>query len=147
MYTIYVHEDAPPRDNVTYSLDLDGDDIDAWVCGPDDPDRAVFDEAGEGLGVVFDTVEAAVVDLVCRDVEVITASAAWTRKEGKNKNGGLNEKGRKSYSGNLKRPTPRGPRHKSFCARMKGMKKKLTGSKARNDKNSRINKSLRKWDC
>ena len=25
------------------------------------------------------------------------AEAAWTRKEGKNKSGGLNEKGRKSY--------------------------------------------------
>jgi hypothetical protein len=27
------------------------------------------------------------------------------------------------------------------------MKKKLTGSKKRNDPNSRINKSLRKWNC
>ena len=30
---------------------------------------------------------------------------------------------------------------------MKGMKKKLTGSKKRRDPNSRINKSLRKWNC
>jgi hypothetical protein len=38
-------------------------------------------------------------------------------------------------------------RRKSFCARMSGMKKKLTSSKTANDPNSRINKSLRKWNC
>ena len=31
------------------------------------------------------------------DQFVTEASAAWQRKEGKNKEGGLNEKGRKSY--------------------------------------------------
>ena len=81
------------------------------------------------------------------------ASAAWQRKEGKNKEGGLNEKGRKSYEranpgSDLKAPQPEGgPRKKSFCARMKGMKKKLTSSKTANDPDSRINKSLRKWKC
>jgi hypothetical protein len=38
-------------------------------------------------------------------------------------------------------------RRKSFCARMKGMKKKLTSKKTARDPNSRINKSLRKWNC
>ena len=81
------------------------------------------------------------------------ASAAWQRKAGKNKEGGLNEKGRKSYErenpgSDLKAPQPEGgPRKKSFCARMKGMKKKLTSSKTANDPDSRINKSLRKWKC
>ncbi|AIX32043.1 hypothetical protein Syn7803US43_126 [Synechococcus phage ACG-2014f] len=79
--------------------------------------------------------------------------AAWTRKEGKNKAGGLNEKGRKSYErenpgSDLKAPQPEGgSRKKSFCARMSGMKKKLTSSKTANDPDSRINKSLRKWNC
>jgi hypothetical protein len=79
--------------------------------------------------------------------------AAWTRKEGKNKAGGLNEKGRKSYErenpgSDLKAPQPEGgSRKKSFCARMGGMKKKLTSSKTANDPDSRINKSLRKWNC
>jgi hypothetical protein len=81
------------------------------------------------------------------------STPAWTRSEGKNKTGGLNEKGRKSYErenpgSNLKAPQPEGgPRKKSFCARMKGMKKKNTSSKTANDPNSRINKSLRKWNC
>ena len=38
-------------------------------------------------------------------------------------------------------------RRKSFCARMQGMKKHLTSTKTANDPNSRINKSLRAWDC
>ena len=79
-------------------------------------------------------------------------SPAWQRSEGKNKNGGLNAKGRASYNretgGNLKAPQPEGgPRKKSFCARMKGMKAKLTSAKTARDPNSRINKSLRKWKC
>lgn len=85
---------------------------------------------------------------------------AWQRKEGQNKEGGLNAKGRASYNrrtgGNLKPPVSAkqakkskksAARRKSFCARMKGMKKKLTSAKTRNDPNSRINKALRKWDC
>ena len=79
-------------------------------------------------------------------------SPAWQRKEGKAPSGGLNAKGRASYNkatgGNLKPPQPEGgSRKKSFCARMSGMKKKLTSSKTANDPNSRINKSLRKWKC
>ena len=38
-------------------------------------------------------------------------------------------------------------RRKSFCARMKGMKSKLTSAKTARDPDSRINKSLRKWNC
>ena len=79
-------------------------------------------------------------------------SPAWTRKEGKSESGGLNAKGRASYNkatgGNLKAPQPEGgSRKKSFCARMKGMKKKLTSAKTANDPDSRINKALRKWKC
>ena len=86
--------------------------------------------------------------------ENIEEVAAWQRKAGKNKEGGLNEKGRKSYErenpgSDLKAPSKKvgNPRRKSFCARMSGMKKKLTSSKTANDPNSRINKSLRAWNC
>ena len=41
----------------------------------------------------------------------------------------------------------RAARRKSFCARMKGMKKRNTSSKTANDPNSRINQSLRRWRC
>jgi len=76
---------------------------------------------------------------------------AWQRAAGKNPEGGLNEAGRRSAKAqgmNLKRPQPEGgPRKDSFCARMTGMKRKLTGSAKAADPNSRINKALRKWDC
>jgi hypothetical protein len=86
-------------------------------------------------------------------------SPAWTRKAGKNPEGGLNEAGRRSAKAqgmNLKPPVSKeqaaksdkaASRRSSFCARMTGMKRKLTGSAAAADPNSRINKSLRKWDC
>jgi hypothetical protein len=64
----------------------------------------------------------------------------------------LSEEGRRAYNratgGNLKAPQPEGgKRRDSFCARMKGMKRKLTSEKTANDPDSRINKSLRKWKC
>jgi hypothetical protein len=82
-------------------------------------------------------------------------SAAWSRKEGKDPEGGLNARGRASYNrehgANLKPPVKKGEpeqgRRASFCARMQGMKRKLTGKATANDPNSRINKSLRAWDC
>ena len=81
-----------------------------------------------------------------------STTPAWQRSEGKNPEGGLNAVGRASYNretgGNLKAPQPEGgPRKKSFCARMEGMKKKNTSSATANDPDSRINKSLRKWKC
>mgnify|MGYP007077446484 CR=1 FL=1 len=86
----------------------------------------------------------------------------WQRKAGKSKSGGLNAKGRASYNratgGNLKAPVTTKPsklkkgskaanRRKSFCARMLGMKKRLTSAKTARDPKSRINKALRKWNC
>ena len=88
------------------------------------------------------------------EVEVQSEGAAWTKKSGKSESGGLNEKGRKSYErenpgSDLKAPSKKvgNPRRASFCARMKGMKKKLTSKKTANDPDSRINKSLRAWNC
>jgi hypothetical protein len=90
-------------------------------------------------------------------------SAAWQRKEGKRESGGLNQKGVDSYRAanpgsklktavttkpsKLKKGSKSANRRKSFCARMSGMKKKLTSAKTANDPDSRINKSLRKWNC
>ena len=83
-------------------------------------------------------------------VKFMPKTAAWQRKEGKSESGGLNAKGRASYTkGTLKAPSKKvgNPRRASFCARMGGMKKKLTSAKTARDPNSRINKSLRAWNC
>ena len=90
-------------------------------------------------------------------------TAAWQRKEGKSESGGLNQKGVESYRrenpgsklktavttkpSKLKPGSKAANRRKSFCARMSGMKKRLTSSETANDPDSRINKSLRKWNC
>ena len=81
-------------------------------------------------------------------------TGAWQRKEGQAKAGGLNAKGRAAYNREnpdkpgLKAPQPEGgSRRDSFCARMTGRKKKLTSKKTASDPNSRINKSLKAWDC
>ena len=89
---------------------------------------------------------------LCGGGKMAKGGLAWTRKEGKNPKGGLNAKGRASYNkahgAHLKAPQPEGgSRRNSFCARMKGMKRKLTSSKTAHDPNSRINKSLRAWNC
>ena len=76
---------------------------------------------------------------------------AWQRKEGKNKEGGLNAKGRASYNAanpgkpGLKAPQPEGgPRKKSFCARMGGVPGPM---KKPNGKPTRKALALRKWKC
>lgn len=86
-------------------------------------------------------------------------SPAWQRKEGKNPEGGLNDKGRASLRAqgkDIKPPVKAGEaaaspekakRRVAFCKRMTGMKQKLTSAKTANDPDSRINKSLRAWDC
>ena len=90
-------------------------------------------------------------------------TAAWQRKEGKDPKGGLNRKGIASYRrqnpgsklsmavttkpSKLKAGSKAAKRRKSFCARMSGMKRRLTSAKTARDPNSRINKALRKWNC
>ena len=87
-------------------------------------------------------------------------TAAWTRKEGKNPEGGLNEKGVKSYRkenpgsklqtavttppSELKKGSKDAKRRKSFCARMSGMEGPM---KKPNGEPTRKALALRKWNC
>ena len=89
------------------------------------------------------------------------ASAAWTRKEGKSKSGGLNAKGVASYRkanpgsklktavttkpSKLKSGSKAAKRRTSFCARMTGMRKRQKPSN--NTGKDRLSKSLKKWNC
>ena len=86
---------------------------------------------------------------------------AWQRKEGKSEAGGLNRKGIASYRAanpgsklktavttkpsKLKKGSKAANRRKSFCARMKGMRKRQKSSN--NTGQDRLSKSLRKWNC
>jgi hypothetical protein len=97
---------------------------------------------------------------ISNEEETVTEVAAWQRKEGKNKEGGLNEKGRKSYErenpgSDLKAPVTTPPsklnpnskaakRRKSFCARMGGNPGPMKDEKGRPTRKAL---SLRKWNC
>ena len=88
-------------------------------------------------------------------------TAAWSRKEGKSKTGGLNAKGIASYrkenpKSKLKaavttKPSKLDPnstaakRRKSFCARSAGQMAKFP--KAAKDPNSRLRLARKKWNC
>ena len=92
--------------------------------------------------------------------EDLIETAAWTRKEGKNPEGGLNQAGVKSYNrehpksnlqmavttppSKLKPGSKAAKRRKSFCARMGGMRGPM---KDENGKPTRKALSLRKWNC
>jgi hypothetical protein len=87
-------------------------------------------------------------------------TAAWRRKEGKSKKGGLNAKGVASYRrenpgsklqtavttkpSKLKPGSKAAKRRKSFCARMGGVKGPM---KKPNGKPTRKALALRKWNC
>lgn len=102
-------------------------------------------------------------DSIQRVGDLITEVAAWQKKAGKNPSGGLNKKGVESYRrenpgsklktavttkpSKLKKGSKAAKRRKSFCARMGGMKKRLTSKKTASNPDSRINKALRKWNC
>jgi hypothetical protein len=130
-------------------------------------------EAEELFDLIEDVIEDIAKDnnvdseVIWEDLESLTdeelLEAAWRRKEGKNPEGGLNAKGIASYRrenpgsklqmavttkpSKLKPGSKAANRRKSFCARMGGMKKRLTSAKTANDPDSRINKALRKWNC
>jgi len=95
-----------------------------------------------------------------RGEQSVEETAAWKRKEGKNKKGGLNQKGvdsyRKEHPGSklqtavttkpskLKPGSKDAKRRKSFCARMSGMEGPM---KKPNGEPTRKALALRKWHC
>ena len=99
-----------------------------------------------------DYIDTAADYMSSKNEEYVSEGAAWTKKSGKSSSGGLNEKGRKSYErenpgSDLKAPSKKvgNPRRKSFCARMKGMRKRQKDSN--NTGEDRLSKSLRAWNC
>ena len=111
-------------------------------------------EQGLDSETVWETLES--ID----DAELL--EYAIDKKGHKSSEGGLTQKGVDAYNrktgGNLQTAVTTPPsklkpgskaynRRKSFCARMGGMKKRLTSAKTANDPDSRINKALRKWNC
>ena len=90
---------------------------------------------------------------------ILSFKEDWQKINRKDKTDGLSQKAVDAYrrenpgsklktAVTEKKPTgKRAARRKSFCSRMKGMKKRLTSAKTANDPDSRINKALRRWNC
>jgi hypothetical protein len=113
--------------------------------------------------IVKRVVREALGDCPCNgDCQCDKPKKIGENKEFQNPSGGLSQKGRDHYNrttgSHLKAPVTKKPselkkgsksynRRKSFCARMGGMKKRLTSAKTAHDPDSRINKALRKWNC
>ena len=112
---------------------------------------------------IIERLRQVMTDLTDKELSIDEASPAWQRKEGKSEAGGLNKKGIASYRranpgsklsmavttepSKLKKGSKSANRRKSFCARMSGMKSRLTSAETARDPDSRINKALRKWNC
>ena len=139
------------------------------------PNESVDQGVAEDLDAQFDVIEEMVeslaqehgvdADVIWEDFESVDDSelletAAWRRKEGKSKKGGLNAKGVASYRrenpgsklqmavttkpSKLKPGSKAAKRRKSFCARMSGVKGPM---KKPNGKPTRKALALRKWNC
>jgi hypothetical protein len=135
-----------PKESVTEDLDAQFD---------------VIEEMVESLALEHD-VDADVIweDFESVDDSELLETAAWRRKEGKSKKGGLNAKGVASYRrenpgsklqtavttkpSKLKPGSKAAKRRKSFCARMGGVKGPM---KKPNGKPTRKALALRKWNC
>jgi len=98
-------------------------------------------------------------ELITESIDVKEV-AAWQKKSGKNKTGGLNQKGVDSYRrehpgsklqtavttkpSKLKAGSKDAKRRKSFCARMSGMEGPM---KDEHGEPTRKALSLKKWNC
>jgi len=95
--------------------------------------------------------------------EEVEVDEDWQKVNRKDKTDGLSQKAVDAYrrenpGSKLKTAVTKKPselkagskdakRRKSFCSRMKGMKKRLTSAETARDPDSRINKALRRWNC
>jgi len=134
-----------------------GELIDLYIDAESEEDAIEQASLHEGIIGELQSIEEEV------EEQLDEKAPAWQRKEGKSKSGGLNRKGVMSYRranpgsklktavttkpSKLKKGSKAAKRRKSFCSRMKGMKRRFTGAKKARDPNSRINKALRKWNC
>jgi hypothetical protein len=130
-----------------------------------DPEIDAMFEAMDQLAEELATKHKVNVDTVWESFEQLGdhelyETAAWRRKEGKSKTGGLNAKGVASYRrenpgsklqtavttkpSKLKPGSKAAKRRKSFCARMSGVKGPM---KKPNGKPTRKALALRKWNC
>jgi|LakMenEpi03Aug12_release.lakeMendotaPanAssembly.Ray.scaffolds.fasta_scaffold17844_3 hypothetical protein len=143
------------------------EDAEAHSTDSNDP-ASRFVGSNELVDVYKKQTPGQIIKRVVREaIEIVDAmdelEEDWQDKKYKNPEGGLTKAGVMAYRrenpgsklqtavttkpSKLKKGSKAYNRRKSFCARMGGMKKRLTSAKTANDPDSRINKALRKWNC
>jgi hypothetical protein len=164
--------DDTPGVFVVQAGDINGNSYISWpahelegLAEATDPEIEEMYQAMEQLAEEMAARKGVSVDLVWESFEALDdhmlyETAAWRRKEGKSKKGGLNAKGVASYRrenpgsklqmavttkpSKLKKGSKAAKRRKSFCARMGGVKGPM---KKPNGKPTRKALALRKWNC
>jgi hypothetical protein len=147
--------------SIDYNSNFDGVEIQSHdhyeYADTDDAGNDIDERTGKPWGP-YDVVEFHGNELD----ESMMEGETWA-KHNNPRAGGMSDKSVKSYRrshpgskiqtavttkpSKLKKGSKAAARRKSFCARMRGMKKHRTGAKTAHDPNSNINKSLRRWHC
>ena len=123
---------------------------------------ASYKEALQQASLSFEIEPSKLHKLYQQEITSLEEGETWA-KHNNPRAGGMSKKSVKSYRrshpgskiqtavttkpSKLKKGSKAAKRRKSFCARMRGMKKHRTGAKTARDPNSNINKSLRRWNC
>ncbi len=97
------------------------------------------------------------------DLELLQLAEDWQKVNKRDKTAGMSRKAVKAYRrenpgsklqtavttkpSKLKKGSKAAKRRKSFCSRMRGMKKAHASAKTKRDPDSPINKALRRWNC
>lgn len=130
-----------------------------------DPEKRVYKTVPvnppKEKGVAEETNFEESFNMKIEELEIVNED--WQKVNRKDKTSGMSRKAVKAYRrenpgsklqtavttkpSKLKKGSKSAKRRKSFCARMKGMKKSRTSAKTKRDPNSNINKALRRWNC
>ncbi len=97
------------------------------------------------------------------DLELLQLAEDWQKVNKRDKTAGMSRKAVKAYRrenpgsklqtavttkpSKLKKGSKAAKRRKSFCSRMRGMKKAHASAKTKRNPDSPINKALRRWNC
>lgn len=97
------------------------------------------------------------------DLALLELSEDWQKVNKRDKTAGMSRKAVKAYRrenpgsklqtavttkpSKLKKGSKAAKRRKSFCSRMRGMKKAHASAKTKRNPDSPINKALRRWNC
>ena len=140
-------------------------EIDAMFEAMDQLAHAMAQRNGVDVELVWESFEALADSVLWETAQyqLRQLNEDWQKVNKRDKTDGMSRKAVKAYRrenpgsklktavttkpSKLKKGSKAAKRRKSFCSRMRGMKKARASAKTRRDPNSPINKALRRWNC